>query len=132
MKKISFYFIFGFIATIVFHQASLYLLFLAGQIPAMPWDFSPVAPLGTPKVISLSFFGGLWGIPLGVILEKLHGAKYWIAATVLGAIFPTAVAMLVVFPLKGITVVMKMVIIGLIVNAAWGIGVAVQKKIILK
>jgi len=27
---------------------------------------------------------------------------------------------------------MKMVIIGLIVNAAWGIGVAVQKKIILK
>lgn len=98
----------------------------------MPWDFSPVAPLGVPKVISLSFFGGLWGIPLGLILEKLHGAKYWIAATVFGAIFPTAVAMLVVFPLKGITVVMKMVIIGLIVNAAWGIGVAVQKKIILK
>ena len=132
MKKLSFYFIFGFVATIVFHQVTLYVFFLAGKIPAMPWDFSPVAPFGVPKVISLSFFGGLWGIPLGIILEKIQGAKFWLAGLVLGSIFPTAVAMLVVFPLKGITVVTKMVIVGLIVNAAWGLGVAAQKKIFLK
>ncbi len=132
MKKLSFYFIFGFVATIVFHQATLYIFFLAGKIPAMPWDFSPVSPLGVPKVISLSFFGGLWGIPLGIILEKLVGVKYWIASALLGAIFPTAVAMLVVFPIKGIPVGIQMIIGGLIVNAAWGLGVGLQKKIILK
>lgn len=132
MKKLSIYFIFGFVATILFHQAALYILFLLGKIPAMPWNFSPVAPFGIPKVISLSFFGGLWGIPLGIILDKLHGAKFWLTSIVFGSVFPTAVAMLVVFPMKEIPVVGAMVVGGLIVNAAWGLGVSIQQKVFLK
>ncbi len=132
MKKYALYFIFGFMATIVFHQLALYVLFLLGKVPAMPWNFSGVPPMGVPKVISLSFFGGLWGIPLGIILDKLSSAKFWITSIVFGAIFPTAVAMLVVFPMKGIPVGNQTIIGGLIVNAAWGLGVGIQQKVILK
>jgi len=45
---------------------------------------------------------------------------------------PTAVAMLVVFPLKGFDVNTTIVIGGLIVNAAWGIGVVLWMRWLLR
>tara|TARA_R110000868_G_scaffold68518_7_gene202564 strand:- start:3122 stop:3523 length:402 start_codon:yes stop_codon:yes gene_type:complete len=132
MKKMSYFFVFGFVATIIFHQSALALLFLLGKFPSLPWNMSGVAPLGVPQVISLSFFGGLWGIPLGLLSEKLSGSKYWLMSLGFGAVFPTAVAMLVVFPMKGIPVGIEKVIGGLYVNAVWGLGFAIQHKLFCK
>ena len=114
----------GFLATLLFHQGLVALFWLAGAIPAPPWSMSPVAPLGVPKVISLAFWGGVWGLPVWWLIRRWRGVRQWLAALVVGAIGPTAVALLVVFPLKGLDVSSTTVIGGLLVNGAWGTGVA--------
>ena len=77
-----------------------------------------------PAVFSLAFFGGLWGIVLWAILGRFGGFKFWMGNVIVGAIGPTAVAMLVVFPLKGIAVTAQTWVGGLILNGFWGLGVA--------
>jgi len=123
----------GFLATLLFHQGGLLGLWALGAVPAFPWDLTPVPPLGVPRVLSLAFFGGLWGFPclfLGSwILKKGPVAFYWLGLTLFGSIFPTLVAMLIVFPMKGIEVSAKLVIGGLILNALWGFGVAIGLKV---
>jgi hypothetical protein len=116
-------FLAGFLATLVFHQGVMALFWLGGAIPAAPWDMTSVPPFGVPKVISLAFWGGVWGLPVWWLIRNLRSVRQWLAALVVGAVGPTAVAMLLVFPLKGIDVNASTVIGGLIVNGAWGIGV---------
>src|SRR5690349_1470119 len=120
-------FVAGFVATLVFHQGVLELLHLAAGAPA-PFDLTPRAPFGVPAVVSLAFWGGVWGAALWPILKKLRGAAYWSTAVVLGAIGPTAVALLVVFPLKGLPLAggwdPKLMVGGLLLNGAWGFGLA--------
>jgi len=118
-------FISGFLATLIFHQGLFTLFWLAGVVPMTPYNLSPVPPIGVPAVISLSFFGGLWGILLWIILGKLKRTAFWIGHLAVGAIGPTVVAMLVVFPAKGIEVTAQSWIGGLLLNGFWGIGVAV-------
>jgi hypothetical protein len=118
----------GFVSTLVFHQGVLLLMQLAGApVPAV-WSMEPTAPLGVPKVISLAFWGGVWGIPIWYLMRHATGKAYWLRAIVFGAIGPTAVALLVVVPLKGGAVGAgwdpKLWIGGLIVNGAWGFGLA--------
>ncbi len=117
-------FVAGFLATLVFHQGVIALFWLAGAIPAAPWDMSAVPPMAVPKVISLAFWGGVWGLPVWWLIGRWRGAIYWLAALIAGAFGPTAVAMLLVFPLKGLDVNATTVVGGLIVNGAWGLGVA--------
>ena len=117
-------FVAGFLATLVFHQGVIALFWLAVAIPAAPWNMSAVPPLGVPKVISVAFWGCVWGPPVWWLIRRWRGARHWLAALVAGAVGPTAVAMLVVFPVKGLDVNTTTVIGGLIVNGAWGVGVA--------
>lgn len=117
-------FIAGFVSTLTFHQGALGLLHLVGLTPREPFAMNPVPPLGVPAVISLAFWGGIWGMALWPLLRPVAGAHYWIAAVVLGAVLPSLVAFLVVFPLKGLPVEPKVVLGGLIVNGAWGLGLA--------
>lgn len=54
-------FIAGFAATLVFHQGVLWLMYQAGTVARAPWNMAPVPPFGVPAVVSLAFWGGLWG-----------------------------------------------------------------------
>ncbi|MDX1552706.1 MAG: hypothetical protein R3198_08800 [Marinobacter sp.] len=117
-------FVSGFLATLIFHQGLFALFYFAGMAPAAPFNMNPVAPLGVPAVFSLAFFGGLWGMVLWVILGRLNGFKFWLGNVIVGAIGPTAVAMLVVFPLKGLAVSAQTWVGGLMLNGFWGLGVA--------
>jgi hypothetical protein len=121
-------FIAGFLSTLVFHQAVILVFHLMGVFARAPWNMEPVAPLGVPSVISLAFWGGVWGIPIWYLMRHATGAAYWIRAIVFGAIGPTVVAFLVVVPMKGGAVGAgwdpKLWIGGLIVNGAWGFGLA--------
>jgi hypothetical protein len=121
-------FLAGFVATLVFHQGVIGLLWLAGAIPAPPWNLTPVPPFGIPQVLSLAFWGGIWGVPVWWLIRRWRGAVHWLSALLVGAVGPTAVAMLLVFPLKGLDVTTTTVIGGLIVNGAWGLGVAVVMR----
>lgn len=118
-------FVAGFLATLIFHQGLFAVFYLAGAVPAAPFNLTPVPPLGVPSVVSLAFFGGLWGVAIWAIAGRLNGALYWLGHIVLGAIGPTAVAMLVVFPMKGLAVSAQTWVGGLILNGFWGLGVAV-------
>src|SRR5215212_2685034 len=108
------------------HQLALWALNAMHFIDRAPFAMTATKPFGVPSVISLSFWGGVWGILLGLILERTRGAKYWILAIVIGAIAPTLVAGLVVAPLKGMPVGgnPRLLVTGLIVNAAWGLATA--------
>jgi len=115
-------FIAGFLATLVFHQGLLAVLHAAGLLASPAWNMTPTEPLGVPAVISLAFWGGVWGIVLWLLIRRSRGAQRWLLALAIGAIGPTAVALLVVFPLKGIPVSLAMVPFGLLLNGAWGLG----------
>ncbi len=120
----------GFVGVLVFHQAAILLLHLAGVIPSMPWRLDPVPPMGVPAVISAAFWGGLWGIVLALLLPRARsGPVYWLVAILFGALAPTLVAWFVVQPLKGLPVgggfQWPRLLIGPFVNGAWGLGVAV-------
>ena len=105
------------------------MFWLAGLIPAAPWNMTPVPPLAIPQVLSLAFWGGVWGLPVWWLIRRWQGARYWAGAVVLGAIGPTLVAMLLVFPMKGLEVNATKVVGGLIVNAAWGLGLAIWMQL---
>lgn len=122
----------GFIATLTFHQGMLGLFYVTGVFPRAPFSLVATEPLGVPAVVSLAFWGGIWGIVLWPLLRAASGGAYWLRCLVLGAIGPTAVALFVVFPLKGGAFAAgwdpKIIAGGLILNGAWGIGVGLLMR----
>ncbi|MEA2571664.1 MAG: hypothetical protein QOI24_3665 [Acidobacteriota bacterium] len=130
MKRPLAAFVAGFLATLCFHQPALWLLNITGVASRAPYAMTPVPPLGVPSVISLSFWGGVWGIILVLALGRLR-RSFIPASIVFGAIFPTLVAKFVSAPLKHETIAVtpKLIATGLIVNAAWGLGTALFYKL---
>jgi len=118
-------FIAGFLATLIFHQGAVAALYGAGAIPVAPYPLAPTWPLGVPQVISLAFWGGVWGLVLWPVIRNARGLKYWGLCVLVGALGPTVVAMLAVFPLKGIPVDAVKVVGGLILNGIWGLGTGI-------
>ncbi len=119
-------FVAGALAVPIFHQLLFLLLYLMGIIPIPPFSFKPTAPLGVPEVISSSFWGGVWGVVLVLVLPRFFsGRGYWLASAIIGGLALTVVYMFVVVPLKtgGLPANMGgLFIIGFLLNAAWGIG----------
>jgi hypothetical protein len=119
-------FLAGVLAVPIFHQILLLILHAAGIVPFAPFSTAPTKPLGVPDVVSISFWGGVWGVIFALTLPRwFSGAAYWIAALVAGGVALTLVFMFVVWPLKfggfppnpgGLFA------IGFLLNAAWGIG----------
>lgn len=117
----------GFVATLVAHQGMLWLLHVTAGAPA-PFDLSPTPPLGVPRVLSLAFWGGVWGVAIWPLLRHRSGAAYWLRAAVVGAIGPSLVALAIVLPLKGGAFMAgfdpRIIVGALLLNAAWGLGLA--------
>ena len=121
------WFIAGTLAVPLGHQIALWLLNVAGVVSRAPYAMTPTKPFGVPSVVSLSFWGGVWGIILGLILARTQRAKFWLLAIVIGAVAPTLVAVFVVAPIKGMPRPANpaaMIGIGLLVNAVWGLATA--------
>lgn len=127
------WFIAGFIATLIFHQGLLGLLYAAGISPRAPFNLAATAPLGIPQVVSLAFWGGVWAVALAPLLAKLRASRWWLGWIVAGAIGPSAVALFIVFPLKGMAMAggwdPKLIIGALLLNGAWGSGCAVMLRL---
>lgn len=119
-------FIAGALAVLVFHQSALGLLHLVGLTPRTPFVLGGVPPLGVPQLLSLMFWGGVWGLALLPLLRPLGDARCWLRGLVLGALGPTLVSWFIVAPLKGLPLAggwqPAAMATGLIVNAAWGLG----------
>jgi len=119
-------FLSGAVAVLAFHQGAAALLHAAGFTPRAPYSFAATQPWGVPLVWSLAFWGGVWGVALAVAVRRLDRIAVVGASLLFGAILPTLVAWFVVAPLKGQPVAAGFVpaamMIGPIVNAAWGLG----------
>jgi hypothetical protein len=96
--------------------------------PGFPYNFKGVPPFSIPSVISLAFWGGVWGIVFVLVepwLAKSPGG-YWVGAIIFGAVFPTLVAWFVVTPIKGGSVAaifsFPRILVGPIINGLWGLG----------
>lgn len=126
-------FIAGFLSTLIFHQGMHAIFHFTGLTTRAPFQMTATAPLHVPQVISLAFWGGIWAIALWFALRRCKGASYWLGWLLAGAIGPTVVALLLVFPLKGLPMgggwEPKLWIAGLILNGVWGIGVAILLKL---
>jgi hypothetical protein len=125
----------GFISTLVFHQGALALLYGAGVSPKKPYAMDTVGPLHVPAVLSLAFWGGVWGISIWLAIRGAPDLRYWGLAVLYGALGPSIVALFIVFPLKGQPVAgggnPKIIVGALILNAAWGLGVALLMKLMI-
>jgi len=135
-KRVLVGFVAGFVAVLVFHQGVLWLLHHFGYVPNAPWPMKPVPPFGIPAVISLAFWGGVWGAIMMPLIHRRRGAAFWIAAIVFGAIVPTLAAWFIVAPLKHMPIAggwkPKTMMIGPIVNGAWGLGTALVYRLFIK
>jgi hypothetical protein len=116
----------GALAVPIFHQILLWMLHGAGVVPIAAFNMAPTQPLGVPNLISISFWGGVWGVVFALALPRwFSGGAYWVAALVGGGVVLTLVAMFVVWPLKtgGLPAdLLGFFIIGFLLNAGWGIG----------
>jgi len=119
----------GFLATLIFHQGIIAVLYLNGVIPIKPFNMNSTPPFGVPAVVSLAFFGGIWGVFLWRLVRRDQGVRHWLMSIIFGAIGPTAVAFLIVFPLKGISVKLAMIPLGLVLNGAWGFGSSLLMRV---
>ncbi|HEX7152436.1 MAG TPA: hypothetical protein VF618_13190 [Thermoanaerobaculia bacterium] len=131
MKWLKWFFA-GALAVPLAHQPMLALCAILGLTTRKPYPMTPTEPFGVPAVVSLSFWGGVWGVILALLLRRLIGPKYWIVAILFGAIAPTLVAAFIVPPLKGLPIGgdMKMALMGLLVNGAWGFGTALFARVL--
>lgn len=126
-------FVAGYIATLLFHQGVFAGFHAVGAVPHAAWDMTPTGPFAVPAVLSLAFWGGLWGILLWQLIKNANGMGYWIKAIGIGAVGPSALALLVVFPLKGLAFAggwdPKIIMGALILNAAWGLGLGLFMRL---
>lgn len=122
-------FIAGAFGVLVFHQGALAMLHSMGLTQNAAFSMKAVEPWGVPQVWSLAAWGGVWGVLLAAALHRLDGPALITGAVIFGAILPTLVAWFVVAPMKGQPLaagfVPSAMMIGPIVNAAWGLGTGI-------
>ncbi|WP_373542448.1 hypothetical protein [Chamaesiphon sp.] len=115
----------GFMSTLVFNQGTLAFLHAIAFTPIAPYPTAPTRPFGVPFFWSAAFWGGIWGIGLAAVIDRIQQRFfYWGIAFIFGMIAPTLVSIFVVFPIQGVPITPNIIFLILMVNAAWGIGTA--------
>ncbi len=122
-------FVAGFLATLIFHQLTLAFLWGVGLAPFRPFPMAATPPFGVPAVVSLAFWGGVWGILFAFVEGAFpRKAGYWVTAFLFGAILPSLVALVVVLPIKGHPMGggwhFALLLTAFLINGAWGVGTA--------
>jgi hypothetical protein len=122
-------------AVLVFHQGMWIILYVAGLMPAPPFPVQGVPPFGVPRIISLAFWGGLYGAAYGLALPALpQGPPRWALGLGLGLV-ATLASWFVVAPLQGQPMgfgfVPSRMLVGLLLNGAWGLGTALILHLLL-
>jgi hypothetical protein len=131
----------GFIAAalsvLTFHAAMwemLHVLNLPGLGMPAPYPMKPVPPWGVPQIVNLCFWGGLYGLVFGLVLPRLR-APLWLCGLGLGVLAALA-GIFLVPAIKGLPVGSGWVLLNwvrsLLINGAWGVGVALILSLLLR
>ena len=119
-------FIAGALSVLVFHQGLVLLLNQLGLSSYPSYVWTSTQPFGVPQVLSLAFWGGLWGIAWTIFASTLKGGGGLGFAFLFGAILPPLVLVVLVAPLKGIdsSTLMnpRVLAFALVINGVWGLG----------
>ncbi|HWK47724.1 MAG TPA: hypothetical protein VNT30_23580 [Stellaceae bacterium] len=116
------------LSVLTFHAAMWWLLYQAGLMPP-PYPMEPTPPFGVPVIASLVFWGGLYGVLFGLALPRLRGAlPIW--GFGLG-ILACLVGWFVVAPLKGEPPADGSLLIPIVINGFWGIGVGILAPLMM-
>ncbi len=130
LTRVFFGFVAGFFATMIFHQLMLTLLWALGVSPIRPFPMAPTLPFSVPAVVSLAFWGGIWGVVFALVEYSFPRRwGYWVTAFLFGAILPSLVALLIVLPMKGRPMGggwhPALLVTAFLINGAWGVGTGV-------
>jgi hypothetical protein len=126
IRRILFGWVAGFVAALVAHQLVIAALHAAAFTPITPWPTAPAPPFGVPAVLSLGFWGGVWGIVLALLAPRFpHGGAFWPSIVLFGAVVLSLVAWFVVAPLKGAPTAAGFhappMVTSVLANAAWAL-----------
>ncbi len=126
----------GFVAAVlsvlIFHQGVVALLHSAG-LASSAWSIQPVRPFGIPRLADLCFWGGLYGVPFGLLLPHFR-LPLWLCGLLLG-LLAALVGWFVVAPIKGAPIgagwVPASMARSLLINGSWGLGVGLILPLLL-
>ncbi|HEY8580379.1 MAG TPA: hypothetical protein VIL72_10865 [Beijerinckiaceae bacterium] len=116
-------FVAGALSVFVFHQLTVW-----GLTGRQPWSaWAPTAPLGVPVMLSIAFWGGVWGVVFALFAPRLPGGlMFYVAGFFFGAILPTLAGWTIVAFLKGQPYGPRgLWWTGPVINGVWGFGTAV-------
>lgn len=138
-RTLFFGFLAGVIATLIFHQGMVLLLWLVGQLPNFPWNLKgSVGPLGVPVLVNQMFWGGLWGIVFAVVGGMIPVANTVLRGAVFGLLGPYLLGNGLLVPLFKQTGQFiwtwpsTRLVIGALIGGAFGIGVALIYRALAK
>lgn len=123
-QRIFLGFVAGAISVLVFHQGALAILHALGLSHAPPFRTVLIPPFWVPLIVSLSFWGGVYGAVFGAVLPFLR-IPPWLAGLGLGLV-SVAIGWFIVAPLKGNPVAAGFEVWpmarSVLLNLCWGLG----------
>lgn len=126
-KALATGFIAAALAVLVFHQGTIFVLWLLGLTPNFPWSFR-ANPWGVPALINSMFWGGMWGLVYAAFRDRWPRPD-WLGGIVFGILCSTVlggwivVALIKGNPLFAGFVPLRMVI-GATIGGMFGLGTA--------
>ncbi len=124
------------ISVVTFHAAMwelLHLLAIPGLTMPPPYPVEGVPPWGVPRILSLCFWGGLYGAVFGLLLPRFT-LPLWVCGLILGVIAVLASMFIVPLfeggPVGGGWEALRW-LRSLLLNGFWGLGVAVILRLFI-
>ncbi|MDD9194427.1 hypothetical protein PVK62_01095 [Aliivibrio sp. S3MY1] len=115
-------FLSGFLSTLIFHQGIVAIGYVLGIFPNVPYNIASTEPFGIPSIVSISLFGGGWGVIIWYFIKKFKGTTLWVLSFVLSGFLLTMFFSIIIAPFKGIDINIARFLTGFILNGFWGIG----------
>jgi hypothetical protein len=132
-------FVAGAISVVIFHQGMIFLLYMMKQTPNFPWNVTAMKTgMGLPILLNQMFWGGLWGVAFAALGHMIPIAHNILRGAVFGLIGPFLLGGGVLVPLLKQTGPYFWMwpgqrwIIGALIGAAFGVGIAVILRVLAK
>lgn len=126
-QRIFLGFVAGAIAVLVFHQGVVSILHSLGLSPLGPYRTVLVPPFWVPAIVSLCFWGGVWGALFGAVAWRLP-VPLWVGGMAIG-LLAMLVGWFIVAPIKHLPMAAGYaawpMARSLLVSLAWGIGTSI-------